>query len=57
MGIGVTIEMRVLVRLGAHGVMEFWAVEVVVVVVVGDCRVCRVWSLKRLNLREDRVRN
>ena len=53
MGIGVTIEMRVLVRLGAHGVMEFWAVEVV----VGDCRVCRVWSLKRLNLREDRVRN
>ena len=56
MGIGVTIEMRVWVRLGAHGVMEFWAVEVVVVV-VGDCRVCRVWSLKRLNLREDRVRN
>ena len=56
MGIGVTIEMRVWVRLGAHGVMEFWAVDVVVVV-VGDCRVCRVWSLKRLNLREDRVRN
>ena len=51
MGIGVTIEMRVLVRLGAHGVMEFWAV-----VAVGR-RVCRVWSMKRLNLREDRVRN
>lgn len=38
MGIGVTIEMRVRVRLGAHGAMEFW------VVVVGGCRVCRVWE-------------
>ena len=56
MGIGVTIEMRVRVRLGAHGVMEFWVV-VVVAVLVGGGRVCRVWSLKRLNLREERVRN
>ena len=53
MGIGVTIEMRVRVRLGAHGAMEFW----VVAVLVGGGRVCRVWSVKRLNLREERVRN
>lgn len=41
MGIGVTIEMRVRVRLGAHGAMEFW-------VVVGGCRVCRVWEFEEV---------
>lgn len=43
MGIGVTIEMRVRVRLGAHGAMEFW-----VVVVVGGCRFCRVWEFEEV---------